>query len=106
MSQVLALVVKARDLHRGDVVQQCDWPLHVRKVMISRTLVTIVVSEFGFPLHYAADAKVQLVARRSEHLLRHARTLCSPVSRRGLTPRFRVPLWRRGAACRPAGLAR
>jgi hypothetical protein len=25
----------ARDLHPGDVVQQCDWSLHVREVTVS-----------------------------------------------------------------------
>jgi hypothetical protein len=54
--------VKGRDLHRGDVVQQFDWPLHVREVTLSQAAVTIAVTEFEFPLHYAADAQVQLAA--------------------------------------------
>jgi hypothetical protein len=54
--------VKARDLHRGDVVQQFDWLLHVREVTLSQAAVTIAVTEFEFPLHYAADAQVQLAA--------------------------------------------
>ena len=54
--------VNARDLHPGDVVQQCDWPLHVREVMLSQAAVTVAVSEFEFPLHYAADEQVQLAA--------------------------------------------
>lgn len=54
--------VKARDLHRGDVVQQFDWPLHVRAVTRSQDAVAIAVTEFEFPLHYAADAQVQLAA--------------------------------------------
>jgi hypothetical protein len=54
--------VKARDLHPGDVVQQCDWPLHVREVTLIHNDVAIAVTEFEFPLHYAADAQVQLAA--------------------------------------------
>jgi len=54
--------VKARDLHPGDVVQQCDWPLHVREVTFSQATVAIAVTEFEFPLHYGADAQVQLAA--------------------------------------------
>lgn len=54
--------VRACDLHPGDVVQQCDWPLHVRQVTLSQAAVAIVVTEFEFPLHYAADAQVQLAA--------------------------------------------
>jgi hypothetical protein len=54
--------VKARDLHPGDVVQQCDWPLHVREVTLGQKDVAIAVTEFEFPLHYAADAPVQLAA--------------------------------------------
>jgi hypothetical protein len=54
--------VKARDLHPGDVVQQCDWPLHVREVTFSQATVAIAVTEFEFPLHYGADAQVHLAA--------------------------------------------
>ena len=54
--------VQARDLHPGDVVRQCDWPLHVSEVTLSPTAVAVAVTEFGFPLHYAADEQVQLVA--------------------------------------------
>jgi len=54
--------VKACDLHRGDVVQQFDWPLHIREVTLSQNAVSIAVTEFEFALHYAADAKVQLAA--------------------------------------------
>jgi len=54
--------VKARDLHRGDVVQQFDWPLHVREVTLSQDAVSIAVTEFEFALHYAADAQVHLAA--------------------------------------------
>ena len=54
--------VKARDLHPGDVVQQYDWPLHVREVTLSQATVAIAVTEFEFPLHYTADAQVQLAA--------------------------------------------
>jgi hypothetical protein len=54
--------VKARDLHPGDVVQQYDWPLHVREVTLSQDKVAIVVTEFEFPLRYTADAQVLLVA--------------------------------------------
>ena len=54
--------VPARDLHPGDVVQQYDWPLHVCAVTLSPTAVTIEVTEFEFPLHYAADAQVRLTA--------------------------------------------
>ena len=52
----------ARDLRPGDVVQQLDWSLHVREVNISQAAVAIAVTEFGFPLRYAADAPVQLAA--------------------------------------------
>jgi hypothetical protein len=52
--------VQARDLHPGDVLQQHDWPLHVREVTLSLAAVTVAVTEFEFPLHYAADAEVQL----------------------------------------------
>jgi len=58
-------LVKARDTHPGDVMQQCDWSLHVREITVSQT-VAITVSEFGFPLHYAADTSIQLVACRAE----------------------------------------
>lgn len=54
--------VKARDLHPGDVLQQCDWALHVRGVEVSHDAVAIAVTEFGFPLHYAADEQVLLAA--------------------------------------------
>jgi hypothetical protein len=54
--------VKARDLHPGDVVQQHDWPLHVRQVTLSEATVAIAVTEFEFPLRYAADEPVQLAA--------------------------------------------
>ena len=54
--------VNARDLHPGDVVQQCDWPLHVSEVMLSQAAVTVAVSEFEFPLHYAPDEQVELAA--------------------------------------------
>ena len=55
-------LVMARDLRPGDVVEQCDWSLHVREVKISHAAVAIAVTEFGFPLRYAADAQVRLVA--------------------------------------------
>ena len=54
--------VKACDLHPGDVVQQLDWPLHVRKVTLTQNDVAITVTEFEFLLHYTADAPVQLAA--------------------------------------------
>jgi hypothetical protein len=54
--------VKARDLHPGDVVQQLDWPLHVREITISQATVTVGVAEFEFPLHYPADAQVHRAA--------------------------------------------
>ena len=54
--------VTARDLHPGDVVQQLDWPLHVRAVTLGPTAVEITVTEFDFPLHYPADAQLQLAA--------------------------------------------
>ena len=54
--------VTARDVHPGDVVQQFDWPLHVRAVALGQTAVQITVTEFDFPLHYPADAKIQLAA--------------------------------------------
>lgn len=54
--------VKAQDLHPGDVVQQCDWPLHVREVTLSQAAVAVTVTEFEFPLHYMADEQVQLAA--------------------------------------------
>lgn len=53
--------IPARDLHPGDIVQQHDWPLHVRAVTLDPVVVTIAVTEFEFPLHYAADAEVQLL---------------------------------------------
>ena len=55
-------LVMARDLHPGDVVQQCDWSLHVREVNVSQVAVAIAVTEFGFPLRYASDAQVRLAA--------------------------------------------
>lgn len=54
--------VAACELHPGDVVQQCDWPLHVREVTFSKADVAIAVTEFDFLLHYTADAQVQLAA--------------------------------------------
>jgi len=56
----------ARDLHPGDLMQQCDWTLRVCDVTVSQTTVAITVTEFGCPLHYAADTRVQLVACRAE----------------------------------------
>jgi hypothetical protein len=58
----LARRVKARDLHPGDIVQQYDWSLHVRKVNVSQAAVAIAVTEFGFQLHYGADERVWLAA--------------------------------------------
>jgi hypothetical protein len=55
-------LVMARDLRPGDVVQQYDWSLHVRGVEVSQAAVAVAVTEFGFPLRYAADARVQLAA--------------------------------------------
>jgi hypothetical protein len=55
-------LVMAHDLCPGDVVQQYDWSLHVREVKVSPEAVAIGVTEFGFPLFYAADAQVQLAA--------------------------------------------
>lgn len=57
-----ARLVMACDLRPGDVVQQCDWSLHVREVKVTQAAVAIAVTEFGFPLRYAADAHVQLAA--------------------------------------------
>jgi hypothetical protein len=54
--------VKAGDLRPGDIVQQYDWSLHVRKVDVSRAVAEITVAEFGFQLHYAADEQVLLAA--------------------------------------------
>ena len=54
--------VTARDVHPGDVVQQFDWPLHVRAVTLGQTAVQITGAEFDFPLHYPADAKIRLAA--------------------------------------------
>lgn len=54
--------VKARDLHPGDVVQQGDWPLHVRDVTATHADVAIAVTEFDFPLHYAGDTDIRLAA--------------------------------------------
>jgi hypothetical protein len=55
-------LVMACDLRPGDVVQQYDWSLHVREVNVSPAAVAIAVTEFGFPLRYAADAQVHLAA--------------------------------------------
>ena len=55
-------LVLARDLRPGDVVQQHDWSLHVREVNVSQAAVAITVTEFGFPLRYAADTQVRLAA--------------------------------------------
>jgi hypothetical protein len=55
-------LVMARELRPGDVVQQYDWSLHVREVKVSQAAVAIGVTEFGFPLRYAADAQVRLAA--------------------------------------------
>jgi hypothetical protein len=52
--------VNARDLHPGDIIQQHDWSLHVREVEIGRAVVAVVVTEFGFHLHYAADEMLQV----------------------------------------------
>jgi hypothetical protein len=52
--------VKAAELRPGDVVQQCDWSLHVCEVDVIHGAVTLAVTEFGFQLHYAADEHVQL----------------------------------------------
>jgi hypothetical protein len=52
--------VKAWDLHPGDVMQQHDWPLPIREVEVGHVAVAIAVTEFGFPLHYAADEQVTL----------------------------------------------
>jgi hypothetical protein len=57
-----APLVMACDLRPGDVVQQCDWSLHVCEVKVSEAAVAIAVTEFGFPLRYATDAQVQLAA--------------------------------------------
>ena len=54
--------IKARELHPGDVLQQYDWSLHVRGVEVSHDSVAIAVTEFGFPLYYAADEQVLLAA--------------------------------------------
>jgi hypothetical protein len=54
--------VKACDLQPGDVVQQLDWPLHVREVTLTQNDVAITVTEFEFLLHYAADTPVRLAA--------------------------------------------
>jgi hypothetical protein len=54
--------VKARDLHPGDVMQQYDWSLHVRDVDVGHVTVAIAVTEFEFPLHYAADEQINLAA--------------------------------------------
>jgi hypothetical protein len=55
-------LVLARELCPGDVVQEHDWSLHVREVKVSQAAVAIAVTEFGFPLRYAADAHVRLAA--------------------------------------------
>jgi hypothetical protein len=54
--------VRASDLHAGDVVRQYDWSLHIRDVEVGHVAVAIAVTEFGFPLHYAADEHVTLAA--------------------------------------------
>jgi len=54
--------VLARDLRPGDIVQQCDWTLHVCEVRVGQAAVDVAVTEFGFPLHYAADAQIHLAA--------------------------------------------
>ena len=54
--------VNARDLHPGDVMQQHDWSLHVRDVVVGDEAVAIAVIEFGFPLHYRADEQIRLAA--------------------------------------------
>jgi hypothetical protein len=55
MSRALGtMLVTARDLHPGDVVQQCDWSLHVLEITVSQAAVAITVTEFGFSLRYAA----------------------------------------------------
>jgi hypothetical protein len=54
--------VKARDLHPGAVMQQHDWPLHIRQVEVGHVAVAIAVTEFGFALQYAADEQVTLAA--------------------------------------------
>jgi hypothetical protein len=43
-------------------MQQYDWSLHVREVDVSHVTVAIAVTEFGFPLHYAADEQIKLAA--------------------------------------------
>ncbi len=52
--------VTARDLHPGDIVQQHDWSLHIHTVQIDQAVVAVAVTEFGFPLHYAADQMLQV----------------------------------------------
>jgi hypothetical protein len=54
--------ITARDLHPGDVIQQYDWSLHVREVDVGHVTVAIAVTEFGFPLHYAAHEQIKLTA--------------------------------------------
>jgi hypothetical protein len=54
--------IRARDLHPGDIVQQYDWALHVHAVTLSPADVTIAVTEFEFPLHYAVDEPIRLVS--------------------------------------------
>ena len=52
--------VKARDLHPGDIVQQHDWSLHVRRVEIRPAVVVVTVIEFGFELHYTAEEMLRV----------------------------------------------
>jgi hypothetical protein len=52
--------VKARDLRPGDIVRQHDWSLHVHEVQIDQAVVAVAVTEFGFPLHHAADEMLQV----------------------------------------------
>lgn len=54
--------VRARELHPGDVVQQGDWPLHICEVTLDSAEVTVEVTEFAFPLHFAPDAEVHVRA--------------------------------------------
>ncbi len=56
----LSRQVKARDLHPGDILQQCDWSLHVREVQIGEPVVAVAVTEFGFALHYADDEMLRV----------------------------------------------
>lgn len=80
--------IPAQDLACGDLLQVHDWRLHVMAVDTDAGTV-VQTAEFGFPLHYAPDELVDVVApvhRNCDEPISNCSSVSPPAASAGSPP--------------------